>query len=229
MKRAARSRWQNRALRANELLEPLLAYTGLEPSLCYMSETNQETRGDDTAHKHSHLGRDLIAPRTNAETNPAATSAHAQTSTTSPAAGSSGLSSPLPSPFGQAQPVAVEHHTADTAVQPAPVSVAERWQRASRQVTEKGRIRFSNEPDPQTSHETEGEAPNLQRPSMASQMQSSLSKISSTLSLSKLVSNKENKDAGAAFAEVVKAANAQTRQQLDSAAPAMRAVPSTKV
>lgn len=208
------------------MLEPLLAYTGLEPSLCYMSDTNQE-RTDDTAHSTSNLGRDAFAPRRNREAGSRPTAARAQRplAEADPSDPRSGTPSHM-SPFAQAQ-LNAEATTENNDDQLQRPSAAARWQNAGKQVTEKGRIRFTAD-DTEAPRQPQDAAQDLQRPSMTSQMQSSLSKISSTLSFCRLVSNKDNKE-GADMAEVVKAAHAQTRQHLDSAAPAMRAVPSTKV
>lgn len=187
-----------------------------------MSETSEAQRGDDTAHADSQISRRASASRQNASFDAAPTT-QAAPSTTAAA----GSLPPMSSPFGNAQSIDTPHDGQTCAQHPT--SAAEQWQRASRKVTDKGRIRFTEEQDPQINETQENRAPDLQRASMASKVQNNLSRISSTLSLNRLTSTKESKEAGAAFAEVVKAAHAHTRQQLDSAAPAMRAVPSTKV
>ena len=147
---------------------------------------------------------------------------------------------PLQSPFGSHQAeVRDESEIIENLNQVARKTPRDRWRDAGKKIAEKGTIRFEAdnthapaEPSANdTAHKDTPPASALERKPSGLLGRSSLGpRISSSLNLTKLgKSFNDNKAGNQAFAETVRLAQEQQQANRQSAAPVLKAVPSTKV
>ena len=147
---------------------------------------------------------------------------------------------PLQSPFGSQQAnTRNDNEINESLNQVTRKTPRDRWRDAEKKIAEKGTIRFEAddthapaEPSANdTAHRDTPLASVMERKSSGLLGRSSLGpRISSSLNLSKLgKSFNDNKAGNQAFAETVRLAQQQQRANRQSAAPVLKAVPSTKV
>ena len=139
---------------------------------------------------------------------------------------------PLTSPFSDHSPP-LDNATPAASSQTIRQSPLSRWQDATKKVTAKGALRFgansvSETPATQSYEDTANKNSPLSR-SLLEPRPSSLSRISSSLRLSNLGKHMPDRSHASAFAETVRLAQQQQQTNRQSAAPVLKAVPSTKV
>ncbi len=200
------------------------------------SAVNVNAQGRTQWTHHSDIGSGSESSGQHRANGDTAETAAAEAVVSHPAA----LQQPMQSPFGMHQPNFQEDAINENLKQATRKTPQDRWRDAGKKITGKGTIRFGadtvEEPSGPSSDDTAHintplGPPPLERKSSSLLGRSSLGpRISSTLNLTKLgKSFKDNRAGNSAMADTVKLAQQQQQANRQSAAPVLKAVPSTKV